>query len=134
MFEENMYIQAAMELHFLLVPWNTKKKNLIKEIFYIHSWITIYDRKGCFIIMSDLRLTIEDMIACISFVDVIHVASFELVERIEHKHTYTKNEKKKYAQFYFLPTVLRFFPFRFFSWRNHSNLYRIRINIDLKKF
>lgn len=59
--------------------------------------------------MSDLRLTIEDMIACISFVDVIHVASFELVERIKHIRIRIQKAREKYAQFFLFANGSTFF-------------------------
>lgn len=132
MFEKTCTYKQRLSFFFCasVMKHDRERKNLIKDIFFLSFSIffsstleLLYDdRKGCFIIMSDLRLTIEDMIACILFVDVIHVASLELVERIKYTNTYAyiykmkkKNRTKKNMHNFFFRQRFFFFPFRFFS-------------------
>lgn len=119
-----MYVPARIELLFFVSAMKYDKKNLCKRFFspslslsiilYLLLNYTMYDRKGCFIIMSDLRLTIEDMIACIWFRCWCHscVASFELVERTKYTNAHTYKSGKNMHSFFCINSSWVFFPIR----------------------
>lgn len=97
-----------------------RKIFFLSRLFYIYSWIThttqhgTNDRKGCFIIMCDLRRTIDDMIACIWFRRWCHScdASFELIERIKCTNTRIRIHTQKVEK---ICTVFLFCVNSFFS-------------------